>query len=426
MKSKTIRTEFIHYVTMNMLGLLGISCYILADTYFIAKGEGIQGLTSLNIALPVFNLIHATGLMIGIGSSTRYSLSQTKGSFTQGLQMILLFSLVFLSMGLFGATEVAKLLGANASILKDTAIYLQVLLFFSPMFLLNNLLLGFVRNDGKPKLVMLAMTAGSISNIILDYIFIFPLKMGMFGAALATGISPFMSIIIMTNHFIRKENTFHIIKEPIKIKTYTDISALGLSSFITEISNGVVIFFFNFIILGLNGNLGVAAFGIITNISLVVMALFSGLVQGMQPILSKAYGRGEKHHVKSIYQYGTFTSLGIALIVYWMVFLCSDGLIHVFNKDNNVGLMQIAKPGIRLYFLSLLFAGINILNAGYFSAIGFSKWGFLIAILRGLVVIIPVLLLLSFFFQMTGVWLTLTVTELCVLFLTRTFFRKTM
>ena len=221
----SILNLFIKYVSLNVLGMIGLSCYILADTFFVARGIGADGLTALNIAIPIFNFINGLGLMLAMGSATKYAILKTQNKndeantvFTNALIYILIISLIFISIGILFTKNIVFILGARDEIHAMTNIYIKVILLFSPMFMLNNVILAFVRNDNHPKLAMLAMLMGSLFNIVFDYIFIFPLNMGIFGAVLATGFSPIVSILILSVLFIKKENTFYIVKPNIHIK----------------------------------------------------------------------------------------------------------------------------------------------------------------------------------------------------------------
>lgn len=184
---------FIKYVSFNVLGMIGLSCYILADTFFVARGIGSDGLTALNIAIPIFNFVNGIGLMLGMGSATKYAIlkAQNKNSeaniiFTNSLIYIFIIAVLFIILSIFFTSRIAYILGARGNIHNMTNVYIKMILLFSPMFMLNNVLLGFVRNDNHPRLAMIAMLMGSLFNIVFDYIFIFPFNMGIFGAVLAT------------------------------------------------------------------------------------------------------------------------------------------------------------------------------------------------------------------------------------------------
>lgn len=186
--------EFARYTSLNVLGMIGLSCYILADTFFVAKGLGTSGLAALNLAIPVYSFIHGSGLMFGIGGATKFSISRKSGLsdliFTNTLFFAGITALLFFLAGLFLSPQITALLGADSQVAAMTQTYLKMILLFAPAFILNDILVCFVRNDGNPRLSMLAMLGGSMANILLDYVFIFPLGMGIFGAVLATGWRP--------------------------------------------------------------------------------------------------------------------------------------------------------------------------------------------------------------------------------------------
>ncbi len=190
----SIKNTFMRYILTNIIGMIGLSCYILADTFFVSKGLGVQGLTALNLSISIYSFINATGLLIGIGGATKYSIYQARNKhnkaniiFTNSIKIGILLGIFFLLIGLLGSSTLSSLLGADKNIFHMTNTYLKTLLCFAPFFILNNIFIAFIRNDGNPKLSMAGMLIGSLSNIILDYIFIFPLQWGMFGAAFATG-----------------------------------------------------------------------------------------------------------------------------------------------------------------------------------------------------------------------------------------------
>lgn len=140
---------------------------------------------------------------------------------------------------------------------------------------------------------MFAMLTGSLSNIILDYLFIFSLDMGIFGAVLATGMAPVISMLVLSMHWLKGKNRFHLQKTGMSAEMIFSILPLGFPSLITELASGIVMIAFNRIILRLQGNTGVAAYGVVANLSLVVLSIYTGIAQGMQPLVSRFYGKGD-------------------------------------------------------------------------------------------------------------------------------------
>lgn len=410
--------EFIRYVTFSILGTLGVSCYILADTFFIANGLGADGLTALNLAIPAYNFIFGCGLMLGMGGATKFSIykgmnhqGETNGIYSNTLLMTVLISLVFVVGGLFGAEKLARLLGADEAVLRMTTIYLKWLLIFAPAFMMNAVLQCFVRNDDAPNLVMFAMLIGSFSNIVLDYIFIFPMQMGIFGAIFATGFSPIISMLVMSPHWLKKKNTFHFIKAPIIWKTMRQIVSLGFPSLLGQVSGGIVMIIFNMLILGLEGNVGVAAYGVIANISIVVSSLYTGLAQGTQPLLSTCYGMDDKVGIRKIMDYGYVTMVTISAVIYAVLFLFAPQITTVFNSEGNAVLQNIAEAGMKLYFTSNIFVGFNTIISTFFTSVEKALPAHILSLIRGLILIVPLAFFMSAFWGMNGIWLSFVATE---------------
>lgn len=419
MKKTTVLQEFAKYTSLNVFGMIGLSCYILADTFFISKGLGADGLTALNLAIPVYSFIHGSGLMLGMGGATKYAIFKSQGKpdpanrvFTNTVFLAAGFAAGFLAIGLLFSGTITRLLGADAAVFQMSKIYLQMILLFSPMFLLNNLLLCFVRNDGAPQLSMLAMLGGSLSNVVLDYIFIFPCKMGIFGAVLATGLAPVISILILSPYFLCRRNHFRLVRCAPAAPLVKNIFSGGMPSLITEVSSGIVIIVFNTIILQLQGNTGVAAYGVIANLSLVVIAIYTGIAQGIQPIISSSYGRGDTSKANIVLRYALITMLLLSAVLYSCIFFGADRITAVFNSEQNPVLQAIAVSGMKIYFTACIFAGFNVIVSVYFTATEHPRPAHIISSLRGFLLIIPMAFLLSSLGGIAGVWSAFPATEL--------------
>ncbi|MCM1498926.1 MAG: MATE family efflux transporter [Clostridium sp.] len=410
--------EYAKYTLLNILGMIGLSCYILADTYFVAKGLGSDGLTALNLAIPVYSFIHGTGLMLGMGGATGYSVLKGQGKheeknriFTHTMCLVSVFGMLFLIIGFAGAGTITRLLGADETVYSMCYTYLRILLFFAPVFLLNEVLLCFVRNDGAPGRSMLAMLGGSFSNIILDYLFIFCCDMGIFGAVLATGLAPVISLLILSPFLIKRKNQFHFVKGKLQLPVIKYVFITGAPSFVSEISSGVVMMVFNMIILGILGNIGVAAYGIIANLSLVVLAIFTGIAQGIQPIVSKYFGMDNRENMRVVFRYAVCTVVILSGIIYLGMFFMAENIVEIFNSEGNRELQRVAVEGIRLYFTACVFAGFNIIFSIYLACTEHVKTANIISLLRGFLLIIPMAFALSAVGEMTGLWLAFPVTE---------------
>ena len=420
MSSKCFR-DFAKYASLNVMGMIGLSCYILADTFFVSKGLGTNGLTALNLAIPIYSFIHGSGLMIGMGGGTKYSIQKSQKNheaanriFTNAVCLTAVFAAFFVLVGVFFSGTIISLFGANDSVFDMSKTYLQVILLFAPAFLMNNVLLCFVRNDGAPQLSMAAMIGGSLSNVVLDWVFIFPCQMGIFGAVFATGLAPIISMLILSPHFIRKKNQFHFTKCKPKGKLFAGILSSGIPSLVTEVSSGVVMIVFNSIILHLEGNVGVAAYGVIANLSLVVIAIYTGIAQGIQPIISRNYGVKNLGNVHATMRYALITMLLFSVVIYMVVLFGAWQIADIFNSEQNAMLQNIATEGLRLYFTACPFAGFNVIISMYFTSTERPRPAHVISILRGFLVIIPIVFLLSWIGKIHGVWCAFPATELLV------------
>lgn len=421
METKLYFREFLKYSSLNVLGMIALSCYILADTFFVSKALGADGLAALNLAIPVYSFINGSGLMIGMGGGIKYSIAKSQGAaqradqtFTNSAVLTAVIAACFFLTGLLASGPLALLLGADGTVYEMTRTYLQVILLFAPMFMTNNLLLCFIRNDGAPQLSMAAMITGSLSNVVLDYVFMFPFGMGIFGAVLATGMAPVISILVLSPYLFRRKNQFHLRKCRISGKLALGIFSSGLPSLITEVSSGIVMIVFNTIILGIAGNIGVAAYGVIANLSLVVMSIYTGISQGIQPLLSSGYGTGNRKKTQSVLRYALVSAVLISVVVYVCVFFGADPIAVVFNSEQNATLQSIAVTGLKIYFTACVFAGFNIILSVYFTSTENALPAHIISILRGFVVIIPMAFLLSAAAELTGVWAAFPATELTV------------
>ena len=406
--------EFRRYAAPGVLGMIGISCYILADTFFVAKGTGSLGLAALNIAIPAYNLMNGLGLMVGVGGATHYSLCRAQGdaveadrTFTHTLLLGLCIALLFVLTGTFGVVPLSRLLGANAETLVMTAVYLRLLLCFAPFFVTNNVMIAFVRNDGEPGRAMAGMIAGSLFNIVFDWVFIFPCGLGMFGAALATGASPLVSLLVLSGHLRRPSRGFHLRRERLRPRLLPRICAPGLSSLVSELASGITLLLINLVLLRIAGNTAVAAYGVIANLALVESAIFTGLSTGVQPLIS----RSAEADRRRLLRWTVTTALAISALMYVLVFVFASPITAVFNSEHDPALAACAVPGLRIYFAGFLAACINIIAAAYFSAAGQASRGFIISLVRSIIAIPPVLFALSALLGVTGVWLTFPAVE---------------
>ena len=264
----SLTKQYFKYVSQNIFGLLGTSCYILADTYFISQAAGTSGVALLNLCLPIYNFIFAIGSMLGLGAATRYAILRAQGDerseryFSNALLWALVFALPFMLAGIFCPEVLLRFMGGDAEIVALGVGYARIFLLFTPFFMCNYIVASFVRNDGDPSLAMVATLCGSLFNVVFDYIFMFPMGLGLPGAALATAVSPVLSIAICSRHFFKKSSTVRLVRQLPSPKLLAQSCQLGVSGFVGEMSSGVTTTVFNLLLLRLAGNVAVAAYGV--------------------------------------------------------------------------------------------------------------------------------------------------------------------
>ena len=410
------------YIAPNILAMVGISCYILADTFFIATAQGTNGITALNLALPIYGIIFAIGSMIGTGSAIRYALAkatdqqEAKRYFSNALIWDVIVSVIFIAAGLFFPGQVMRVMGADTVIESIGIPYTRIVLCFTPFFMMNYAFTAFVRNDNAPHIAMAATLLSSLFNIVFDYVFMFPLGMGMTGAALATAVSPIVSILICMVHYLSPKSSvsFHFMVPSVKMLISS--CSLGIVAFVGEIASAVTTMVFNFVLLGLDGNTAVAAYGVIANTALVGTAIFNGVSQGLQPLASEAHAKGEAEEKKKILTKSVLTGIVLTVVLIGSVWIFAPQITDVFNSEHSEQLASYAGPGIRIYFAGFFATAINIIFAGFLSATDHAKESSIVAITRGIVAIIAFALVLPKFLGITGVWLAFPAAEVLTLF----------
>lgn len=405
------------FIFPNMLAMFGMSIYILADTLFISMAAGSDGITALNLALPIFGIIYAIGAMNAVGFATNHTLNKTTINndnlyFSNAIVWCICFGLIFTIFGIFNPTFVLRLMGADDTILAVGYLYMKTILIFAPVFMLNYTFTTFVRNDNAPKIAMAAVIFSSLFNIVFDYIFMFDLNLGLFGAALATGISPMVSMLVCLIHYKSKNNTIYFKFVKPSFEKLIESYPLGIAAFVGEISSGLTIFVFNLILIGLSGNIAVAAYGVIANVSLVVISIFNGIAQGLQPMASMYQSQNNSDAKHRTRNFSLKIGLSISFIIVLLLWVNAEAIVGVFNSENSLEMMEYGVSGLRIYSFGFIVAVINIVNAGYYSAIGMAKESSIISVSRGVISIVFFAFVLSNMFGIFGVWLAFPVSEL--------------
>ena len=412
---------FFHYLIPAICSTLVTSVYLLVDTLIIGQGVGALGISALNIFMPFFLIFNGLGLLFGIGSGILISAEDGMGNkkksnqyFITGLVSVVSLALVLSLIWNHYLESLCIFLGANDDTIGLVLEYGKYIMMFAPVFIMSNYLAPIIRNMKNPKLVMCGVLTGSFLNIILDYVFVFPMDMGMFGAALATVIGSVTTVLVLSTHFIKKQNRVKINKETISLKLVAPILKCGFSSLIMEVANGFVIFIFNIQILKYIGNNGIVVYGIISNCVLVGLALFNGVAQAAQPIIATNFGAKESSRVKKVLKYAMITTTIIGISLFAVVFLFTGQVIQIFVKAN-AEILSVGIPALRLYLSAFCIMNINILISGYFQSVGKEKIAIYVSIVRGFLLNIILAFVLPSVLPATILWAIVPLSELITL-----------
>lgn len=413
-----IGKTFATYLIPSIIAVVASSAYIFADTAFIGIGVGADGLAALNFAIPIFNFYVAFGLMCGIGGATLLAVAKGKRDVQQQNYWYTLSFIVNLTIGLLISLvttlfshEVIQLLGTPPNLLELVQQYLGIIFPFSWLFMINYVFLVMTRNEGKPRLVMIAMVLGSIINIILDWLFVIVWNQGMQGAALATLCSPLLSVSILASYLFSKRATLRLQRIHFRIADIGKLLFSGSATFFMELSAAMVIILFNSVLQNLAGSLAVSAYSIVANLAIMVVAVFSGVAQDLQPLVSTNFGANQYSRSRLVLRYALIITFAIGCCTYIIAYCFPEQLVGIFNTDTPA-LVPIAKEAIQLYMLAFFVSGMNMIMIAYLQAVQQTKAAFAASILRGLILVIMNLVWLVPLFGVRGVWLTIPVSEI--------------
>ncbi|MCD2500293.1 MATE family efflux transporter [Clostridium sp. NSJ-145] len=413
-----VKKLFLKYFFPTVGAALVTSIYILFDTIFIGQGVGGDGLAALNIVLPIYSLVFGVGYLIGVGGSTVLGIERGRGHndkaidiFSLSVYISIASAALFLVVGKFFMDDIALMLGATDITISLIEEYMKIVALGFVPFTIGSTLQGFVRIDKNPKLAMIATITGGLINIILDYIFVFPLNMGMYGAGLATVLSYTISMGILLTHFLSKKNTLRLNYRCFRYKYLSRIISNGIPSFFIEMSTGVIIYLFNFQLLKFIGETGVTAYSIISNTAIIFISISNGICQTIQPIVSVNIGAKKYKRAMKFRKIAFYVAIIFGLTATILGFLFPEELIKVFVTPTEE-IKQIAVVAIRMYFTAFIIMGANMVLAGYFQAIEMPKVAIIISSLRGLIVVGILIFVLPCFLGVSGIWLSVPITEL--------------
>lgn len=411
-------TLFLRFAVPQMLGLLFNSVYTIVDGLFIGNRLGRKAMAAAAVAVPMLEILISMAIAVSSGAGVLISirLSQNEEDtarrlFQEALWLLGSAGLLIALLGNLWLKPLAELLGATPEVLGSAMTYLRYIVTFAPFQLLSFLLGGMARNDGCPKLAMTALMLGAVSNIVLDYVFMYPLNMGIGGAALATALGPIFSVLILLPHFLLKRGVLYFSRFRPCIREVRHILLYGFPSFIMEFSIGMVTFLYNFAIVRYGyGEEGLAAYLVIGYLMLIILTLFLGLAEGLQPVFSYLFGAGDKIRSRAMRRFSTGIFLVMGFVCYSAVILFSKAFYRMFTPED-LELAAFAYQKSRSYFCGFTLAGFNILMISFWQSTSEAGKALVISLLRSLILPPVFIILLPALFGRELVWLCLSAAE---------------
>ena len=421
-EQQSLRKQFFRFSTATVASLMVFSLYSIVDGLFVARGVGEYAMSAVNLSVPFINLLFSIAVIFAVGTSTiiAYLLGQKNAQsanklFSQNLVTLAVIGITISILVLVFTKPFALLLGADELTLEYTIHYLQGLAPFAVCFMISYNLEVLVKTDGRPRLALITVCVGCVTNCVLDYLAIFHWDMGIWGAAAATGVSQLLTCVIYMTHFFGKYTTFHPVRFRMDWKIYRRLLPIVISDGLTELCNGLMIFLFNHTILRCIGTDGLVAYTIIAYANTLVINITMGISQGSQPLISFQNGRGDSAAIGKLLGYGLRTMCGVAAVCFTALFLAAPALIGMFLPEAEPQMLAFSTDAFRRYSLCYLPVGFNIYIAGFLTAMERPVPAVAISTGRGLILQGSILLLLAAVFGGSSIWFAPLISELLCL-----------
>ncbi|MBP5467931.1 MAG: MATE family efflux transporter [Candidatus Riflebacteria bacterium] len=436
--NSSIKKLLIEYAGPAMIAMTASSLYNMVDSIFIGQGVGPLAISGLALTFPVMNLSAAFGAMVGVGASTLLSVKLGEGDKITAKRVLgnvinlnVLLGLVFMAVMLYYLDPILYFFGASNDTIGYAREYLQIILYGN---VITHTYLGLnatLRSAGHPHKAMILTVVTVVLNCILDPIFIYPLKMGIAGAAWATVIAQSVPLISLIIHFCNKRELIHnnkdifiprwkIVREPI---------AIGLSPLSMQAAACCVVIIINKSLKyygGNDGDLAIGAYGIITKLAMFCVMMIMGLNQGMQPIVGYNYGATKYDRVKQAYKY----TVWIATLFTTLFFIIAEFFPYYAVKvfTNEPKLIDLSIYGLRTSSVFFPILGFQIVSTALFQSMGLAKTSIFLSLTRQFIFLIPFLIILPKYWGLTGVWFSLPASDIttCIItaYMVRRLFKK--
>ncbi len=420
------------YFVPAFASMMANALYNVVDRIYIGQGVDALALSGLSVVFPLMIIIMAFGMLVGMGSAVRISLSLGEKDYQRANRILgnALFLSVVLGFVLMGAgflvrDRVLQIFGAGPETIQYASDYFTIILLGTPLAMTGYALNNIIRAEGNPRIAMYSMFISAGLNVILDPIFIFVLGMGVKGAAIATVISHLVLFVWVLAHFRSRRSVTRLTLANIKPDPYIlkYIISIGFAPFAMNVASSIVWGVMNTKFIKYGGDISVAALGIVNSATMMLVISIISLNMAVQPIIGFNYGAGllcrVKETIMKAIRYATLIAIGG-----WLICMLLPGaIVSIFNSDSRE-LREAGIMGLRIYCAVLPVVGFQIIASNYFQAIGKARLATFLSLLRQIIVLLPLIFILPHFWGIAGVWIANPISDFVAAVISFIFFRR--
>lgn len=421
--------RLLRFVLPSIFMMLFTSIYGVIDGLFVSNFAGKTAFAAVNLIMPFPMLLGAVGFMLGTGGSAIVATTLGQGFKEKANQY---FSLIVLTtvvsgillslLGFWMLPSIARLFGAQGEILNHCILYGRILFASLTMFMIQNLFQTFLVTAQKPALGLAITVAAGLTNIFLDFLFVGVFKWGIAGAGIATAISQIIGGLFPLLYFFRPNTSLLGLTKPVfDLRILLKTCSNGSSELMTNVSLSLVNILYNYQLMQIAGEDGIAAYGVIMYVNFIFMAVFLGYSVGSAPIISFHYGAGNHKELNNLFKKSLLLMVISGITMTALAIGLSGPLAQIFVSYDEA-LMEMTRHGFAIYSAAFLFMGLNVFASSFFTALGNGLISALISFLRTLLFQVAAVLLLPLWFGLDGIWLAITTAELLALLVSVYFF----
>lgn len=411
------------YIFPAVGGLFVTYLYNVVDGIFVGRGAGSAALGAVNIGVPFITFVVAAAAVFPMGGATVVAIRMGRGdkdganhAFMTAFSLTLLLSVALMIVGMVFAQKIVDISGADK--LSDemrimSANYLFYYSAFSIPMLMSTCLSVFVRNDGSPKLSFIGMCAGAAANIFLDWLFIFPLEMGIIGAAVASGLGQVFSVLVLLSHFVKKKGILRIRRFTLCFPLMIKICKRGLPEAVSQLTTPVTALCYNLMLARLIGDIGVSTFSVLSFIYALSNAILSGVAQGLQPLWGNCYGKRDSDEMKYFFRCGFTINFVLSVLIYTFLYFFDERVICIFNQD--AALVQNASAALPFFGISFIPMALNLIYTAFLFSTKRTAQANAIALCRGIVIKAAAIFCMPILFGTSAIWLAPLTAEILTL-----------